>query len=97
MQEVFFTAAIIIAIGYLSWIVTSYIAVATFEKYHVFSGATLLTGLSLATFWVAPVVTAIASLQSLLLCYEVSGTVYALGVIAYIGYAAKVSPRRSHL
>lgn len=97
MQEVFFTAAIIIAIGYLSSMVTGFIAVATFERFHTFKGAVLLTGLSLATFWIAPVVTAVASLQSLLLCYKVSSAVYALGVIAYIGYAARVSPRRSHL
>lgn len=68
MQEVFFTAAIIIAIGYLSSTVTGYIAVAIFETFLTRKGAVLFTGLSLALFWVAPFVTAIVFLQSLLLC-----------------------------
>lgn len=93
MQEVFFTAAIIIAIGYLSSTVTGFIVTATFQSFLTFKGAMFLTGILLATFWIAPVITAVVSIQSLLLCYKISGAVYALGVIAYIGYAAKVSPR----
>jgi hypothetical protein len=95
MQEVFFTAAIIIAIGYLSSMVTGFIVAATFERFLTFRGAVLLIGLTLALFWIAPVVTAISSLQSLLLCYKITAAVYALSVVVYIGYAAKVSQRRS--
>ncbi|MGR6496935.1 hypothetical protein IYR97_08010 [Pseudomonas fulva] len=92
MQEVFFTAAIIIAIGYLSSMVTGFIVVATFKSFLTFKGAMFLTGIMLVTFWIVPVITAVVSIQSLLLCYKISGAVYAIGVIAYIGYAAKVSP-----
>lgn len=97
MQEVFFTAAVIIAIGYLSSMVTGFITVAVFETYFTLKGAALITGLSLSLFWVAPVVTAVVSLQSLFLCYKISAAVYAIAVLIYIPYAARFSPRRSRL
>lgn len=94
MQEVFFTVAIIIAIGYLSFIITGFIAGHTCVALFTASGLTSIMALSLILFWVAPVVTAVIDLQALLLCYKVSAAIYALGLVIYVGNAMRVSPNR---